>query len=33
MKTGLETLSYSASQLWNFVPTDIKDAPSLSTFK
>ena len=30
---GLETISYCVSQLWNLVPTEIKDAPSLSTFK
>ena len=30
---GLETISYSAIQLQNFVPTEIKDALSLSTFK
>ena len=30
---GLETISYRAPQLRNLVPTEIKDAPSLSTFK
>ena len=30
---GLETISYRAPQLWNLVPTEIKDAPFLSTFK
>ena len=30
---GLETISYRAPQLWNLVPTDIKDALSLPTFK
>ena len=30
---GLETISYRAPQLWNLVPTEIKDAPSLSTDK
>ena len=33
VKVGLETISYRAPQLWNLVPTDIKDALSLSTFK
>ena len=33
VKTGLETISYRAPQLWNLVPTEIEDAPSLSTFK
>ena len=33
VKMGLETISYRAPQLWNLVPTDIKDALSLSTFK
>ena len=32
-KMGLETISYRAPQLWNLVPTDIKDALSLPTFK
>ena len=32
-KMGLETISYRAPQLWNLVPTDIKDALSSSTFK
>ena len=32
VKMGLETISYRAPQLWNLVPTDIKDALSLSTF-
>ena len=30
---GLETISYCSPQLWNLVPTEIKDAQSLSTFK
>ena len=30
---GLETISYRAPQLWNKVPTEIKDALSLSIFK
>ena len=29
----LESITYRASQLWNLVPTEIKDAPSLSIFK
>ena len=33
VKMGLETISYCAPQFWNLVPTDIKDASSLSTFK
>ena len=33
VKMCLETISYRAPQLWNLVPTDIKDALSLSTFK
>ena len=33
VKMGLWTISYRAPQLWNLVPTDIKDALSLSTFK
>ena len=33
VKMGLETMSYRAPQLWNLVPTEIKDAPSLSIFK
>ena len=33
VKMGLETISYRAPQLWNLVPTAIKDALSLSTFK
>ena len=28
-----ETVTYRASQLWNLVSTEIKDAPSLSIFK
>ena len=30
---GVETITYHAPQLWNLVPTEIKDAPSLSIFK
>ena len=30
---GPETKSYRASQLWNLVPAEIKDSPSLSTHK
>ena len=30
---GLETITYSAPQLWNLVPTEIKDTLSLSIFK
>ena len=30
---GLERISYRASQLRNLVPTEIKDAPSLSALK
>ena len=30
---GPETKSYHASQLWNLVPAEIKDSPSLSTHK
>ena len=30
---GLKTITYRAPQLWNLVPTEIKDAPSLSIFK
>ena len=33
IKMGPETITYRAPQLWNLVPTEIKDAPSLSTFK
>ena len=33
VKMGLETISYCVSQLWNLVPTEIKDSPFLSTFK
>ena len=33
VKMGLETISYHVPQLWNLVPTDIKNALSLSTFK
>ena len=33
VKMGLETITYRAPQLWNLVPTEIKDAPSLSIFK
>ena len=33
VKIGLETISYRAPQLWNLVPTETEDAPSLSTFK
>ena len=33
VKIGLETISCRAPQLWNLVPTVIKDALSLSTFK
>ena len=33
VKTGLETISFRAPQLWNLVPTDIKVALSLPTFK
>ena len=33
VKMGLETINYRAPQLWNLVPTEIKDAPSLSIFK
>ena len=33
VKMGLETVSYHAPQLWNLVPTEIKDTPSLSIFK
>ena len=33
VEMGLETISYRAPQLWNLVPTDIKDALSLLTFK
>ena len=29
----LESITYRLSQLWNLVPTEIKDAPSLSIFK
>ena len=29
----LETITHRAPQLWNLVPTEIKDAPSLSIFK
>ena len=30
---GLETITYRAPQLWNLVPTEIKDAPSHSIFQ
>ena len=30
---GPETISYHAPQLWSLVPAEIKDVPSLSTFK
>ena len=30
---NLETKSYPAPQLWHLVRIEIKDAPSLSTFK
>ena len=33
IKMGLETITYQAPQLWTLVPTEIKDAPSLSAFK
>ena len=33
VKMGLETITYRGPQLWNLVPTEIKDAPSLSIFK
>ena len=33
LKMSLETISYCAPQLWNLVPTEIKDALSLTTFK
>ena len=33
VKMALERISYYAYQLWNLVPTEIKDATSLSTFK
>ena len=33
VKMDLESITYRASQLWNLVPTEIKDAPSLSIFK
>ena len=33
VKMGLETIAYRAPQLWNLVPTEIKDDPSLSIFK
>ena len=33
IKMGPETITYRAPQLWNLVPIEIKDAPSLSTFK
>ena len=33
VRMGQETISYRASELWNLVPTDIKDALSLSTLK
>ena len=32
-KMDLETITHRAPQLWNLVPTEIKDAPSLSIFK
>ena len=33
VKMRLETITYRAPQLWNLLPTEIKDAPSLSIFK
>ena len=30
---GLEKIPHRAPQLWNLVPTEIKDVPSLSIFK
>ena len=33
VKIALQTISYRTPQLWNLVPTEIKDAPSLSIFK
>ena len=33
LKMGLETITYHEPQLWNLVPTEIKDASSLSIFK
>ena len=33
VEVSLETITYRAPQLWNLVPTEIKDAPSLSIFK
>ena len=33
VKMGLETITYRAPKLWSLVPTEIKDDPSLSTFK
>ena len=33
VKMCLETISYRAAQLWNLVPTEIKDTLSLSIFK
>ena len=30
---GLEIMSYCALQLWNMVPTEIEQSPSLSAFK
>ena len=33
VKMGPEAIYYRAPQLWNLVPTGIKDAPSLAIFK
>ena len=30
---GVKTITYRASQLWNLVPTELKDALPLSIFK
>ena len=30
---SLETITYREPQLWKLVPTEIKDAPTLSIFK
>ena len=30
---GLETITYCTPQLWNLVPTEIKDAPSQEDIK
>ena len=32
-KMGPEAITYCVPQLWNLVPTDTKDVPSLSMFK